>query len=69
MSTTDKNAQNLKVGSIIEVEQYFTDGAKKVQVKINRVSKTFVWFSGSGFARVGRTTIDKFPTLYKIISI
>jgi len=67
-------AQDLKIGSTIQIEIYTTDETgemvtKNVIVPITRCSETYVWFKHMGLQRVGRTTIDKFPTLYKIVSL
>jgi len=64
------NAQNLKVGSVIEIEVSFSpDVVEKVQVTINRCSDKYVWFKYSAFNRIARATIDKFPSLYRIVTI
>jgi hypothetical protein len=63
-------ASELKVGSQLEINQPTPNNFEnKVVVKITRCSSDYVWFKGSSYSRIGRTTIDKFPTLYKIISI
>lgn len=64
-------AKDLKIGSVIEIRVNFSPERmnEKVQVTIDRVSDTYVWFKYNGFQRIGRNTIDKYPTLYKIISI
>jgi len=67
-------AQNLKVGSTVQIEIFTTDITgemitKSIVVPITRCSETYVWFKYMGLQRVGRTTIDKFPTLYKIVSL
>ena len=63
-------ATDLKVGSIIEIAVPFSpERIEKVQVSVKRCSDTYIWFKHSGLQRVGRTTIDKYPTLYKIVSI
>ena len=36
---------------------------------VTKVSKSFVWFNGSGFDRIKKTTFDNHPELYKIISL
>ena len=63
-------AINLEVGSIIEVKLNFAEKLQvPTQVVINKTSNTFVWFNGNGLCRIKRDTIDKFPEIYKIISI
>lgn len=63
-------AQDLKIGSVIEIEVRFSaEKIEKVKTPITRVSEKFVWFKYMGLQRTGRNTIDKFPTLYKIISL
>ena len=63
-------AADLKVGSVIEIKVPFSpDKTEQVQVKVERCSDTYVWFPYTGYQRIGRTTIDKYPTLFKIISI
>jgi len=67
-------ASDLKVGSTLEIETFTTDEngkmiTNKVIVPVTRCSESFVWFKYMGLQRTGRTTIDKFPTLYKIISL
>ena len=62
-------AKDLTVGSIIEIEVYKNDKSEKVQTSISRCTGHYVWFKYSGYERISRNTIDKFPTLYKIISI
>lgn len=67
-------AQDLKVGSTIEIDTFSTDEQAKMVitktiVTINRCSDTFVWFKHSGYCRIARITIDKNPTYYKIVSI
>ena len=72
--THTMTASDLKVGSTLEVEVFTTDeNAKMVRtmelVTIERCSDVFVWFKHMGMQRIGRTTIDKYPSLYKIISL
>lgn len=63
-------AQDLKVGSVIEILVPFSpERIEKVHVKISRCTDTYVWFKHLSQQRLGRTTIDKYPSLYKIISI
>lgn len=67
-------AQDLKVGSTIEIESFTTDEngtmiVTKVIVPVERCSDTFVWFKYMGLERTARTTIDKNPNTFKIISI
>lgn len=63
-------AKDLKVGSVLEIEiNVNPELTKKVQTKIFRCTDSYVWFTYMGLNRIGRGTIDKFPTLYKIISI
>lgn len=63
-------ASELKKGSVIEIEVNFNpEKTEKTKVTIDRVTDYYVWFKHSGFFRVGRNTIDRFPILYKIISI
>ena len=78
MNNTQKistmKAQDLKVGSTLEIETFTTDENSKMVksktiVTIDRCSDTFVWFKYSGFCRIARVTIDKSPTYYKIVSI
>ena len=63
-------AKNLKIGSIIEIEVNFSpERIEKVQTSIIRCTDSYVWFKYNSLQRLGRNTIDKYPTLYKIISI
>lgn len=63
-------ASELKIGSILEIIVPFSpERIEKVHVPINRCSDSYVWFKHMGLQRIGRGTIDKYPTLYKIISI
>ena len=64
-------AQDLKVGSEIEIISNLSEEKMNVPmiVKIDRVSNSYIWFKYSGFQRVGINTINKYPGLYKIISI
>lgn len=65
------NAKDLKVGSIIEMIEFCPILKKQITVRqpINRVSEKYVWFKYSGYLRIGRETINKYPTLYKIVQI
>lgn len=71
---THMKAQDLKVGSTLEIETFTTDENSKMVitktiVTIDRCSDTFVWFKHSGYCRKARISIDKNPTHYKIVSI
>ena len=56
-------AKDLKVGSKVMQLDCGTVG------EVYRVSDKFVWFKYMGYERIARATIDKYKTLYKIISI
>lgn len=67
-------AENLKVGSTIEVEELTTDEQSNIIsnrkiVLIERCSEKYVWFQGMGYQRIGRRTIELYPEFYKIVSI
>jgi hypothetical protein len=66
-------AKDLKRGSIIEEFAFFHENEqcvrRPVQRIITRASEHFVWYKNSGLCRLGKGTIEKYPTLYKIISI
>jgi hypothetical protein len=67
-------AQDLIVGSTLQVEVHTTNEnaelvTKQVIVSVQRCSDVYVWFKYSGLQRIGRTTIDKYPSLYRIISL
>ena len=59
-------ATDLKKGSTIATS---VDGVNFVEAKITRVSDKFVWFNGSGYSRIARTTFENHKQLFKIISI
>jgi hypothetical protein len=59
-------AENLKIGSIIEKS---IDGKNFNPAVIKKVSDKFVWFNGSGFNRIAKTTIDKYDCFYRIVKI
>ena len=60
MKSTD-----LKVGSVVELNEM----GKWKESTIYKCTATFVWFKGSGYARIARSTFDNFPQLYRIKSI
>jgi hypothetical protein len=59
-------AKDLKVGSVIAMSK---DGVNWTETKITQQTDKFVWFKGTGYNRIARTTVDKYPTLFKIITI
>lgn len=70
MKPVEEKAKNLKIGSVLEVHHNIGgEMYVKVKVRVDRCTDSFVWYKGSGLNRVKRTTIDRYPTLYKIISI
>jgi hypothetical protein len=71
MTNQEFNAKDLKVGSVIEMDYFCPHQEEIIKIRetIHRVSGTYVWFKGSGYLRLGRETIRKYPTLYKIVEI
>ena len=59
-------AIDLKVGSKIEISN---DGKNFKETIVTKTTENFVWFNGSGFERIKRTTIDKYDCFYRILSI
>lgn len=59
-------AKNLKVGSIIKTS---IDGKNYSETIITRISNSFIWFKGSGYNRIAKTTIDKYKSFYIIVKI
>ena len=56
--------EDVKVGDKIQ----YRNGKNEWETStIKRVSKDFVWFSGSSVTRLGKTTIKNNPSLYKLI--
>lgn len=58
------NTENIeiKVGTVIE---YFLND-KWIESTVTRVSASFVWFKGSGYERIKRTTFVNYPELFRI---
>lgn len=60
--------QDIKVGTQIEVSVYTPEGKTIWEKKtITRVSDAYVWFNGSGYSRIKKTTLFNFPTLYRVL--
>ena len=62
--TTEQNAQELKRGSVIE---YLNGRCVWVKSTIYKTTGSYVWFAGSGYDRIKRTTFINHPELYRIV--
>lgn len=71
MKNEQNNSSELKIGSVIATQEFCPIKKESVFVerKITRTSDTYIWFNGSGYERIKRTTIDNYPSLYKIVTI
>jgi hypothetical protein len=48
-------AKDLKVGSVIVMSK---DGINWTETKITHQTDKFLWFKGTGYNRIARTTVD-----------
>ena len=55
--------ENLNVGTIIE---YKNCNGNWIESIIYKVSNSYVWFKGSGYSRIAKTTFVNYPNLFKI---
>lgn len=66
-------SEQLKKGSILSVTMFSFENGKqstvKVDCKVKRVSKFFVWFEKNGYERLGHNTINRNQDYYTIKSL
>lgn len=61
---TQKAMKKYIVGQELEVFDHGTQTWKTVT--ITRVSDSYLWFPNSGYQRIKISTIEKFPTLFRV---
>jgi translation elongation factor P/translation initiation factor 5A len=59
-------ALDLRKGSKIEIS---SNGKDFKEATVTRTTASFIWFDGSGYERIARTTIDKYNCFYRILSL
>ncbi len=61
-------AQEIKIGTIIEVKTFTENGEVWISTPITKISDTYIWFKGSGYQRLKKSTINKYPELYRLLN-